>query len=380
MEDEISFGAEPSQDDYRTITSDMVGDQAVEVPEKGKVALNFPTVDDLCDQKKLGICTKCTVRMACEEFFRDGVRLDEYWGYLIGKTLFDDPAYGRHFEGSSALTMLKAANKYGVPTQAIRSEFPLKTNGTYEEFIADFKEKYRGIIPGEVLVDAAKHKIPGYYKVNMDPVSLAKEMNEGRVLIARFVVGTNMYRDKNNKSTRKAKDLLPLRVPPVVSGGHLMAMNEWEGLDHSQLLAGPNSWSKTWCPDNEDQGAGYYNFIYGTLAPYYFTEAWAIRDLPEEIIKTVKDLPEAKNFKYRFANNIEYGNVNDEVKKLHIALAILGYLNVKIEEWGFYGRKTAKAVLQFQKDNRLLPVWQLDQHEGKYVYPLTRDALNKRFA
>jgi len=377
---EISFGGEPSADDYRTVTSEMMPDTAGEVPERGEVKLNYPTVNELCDQRKLGICTKCGVRMAVEEYFKDGVRLDEYWGYLIGKTLFDDLLYGRHFEGSSALTMLKAANKYGMPTKEIRAKFPLKTTGTYAEFIADFKSTYGGVIPAEVLADAANHKIAGYYKLKLDPITIAKEITAGRVVIARFATGTNMFRTKDNKPTKKAKDLLPLRVPSPITGGHIMAMNEYDGLDNGMLLAGPNSWGRDWCFDNNEQEAGYYNFVFGTLAPYYFTEAWVVSEIPEAIIKTVKDLPEAKNFRHRYETNIEYGMQNDEVKKLHVALSILGYLDVKIDEYGIYGPKTAAAVLRLQKDNRLLPDWQLDQNGGRYVYQLTREVLNKKFA
>lgn len=379
QEENISFGAEPSAIDYRTVTADMIGDTDVELPKRGKVPLNFPTVNDLCDQRKLGVCTKCGVRMAAEEFFKDGVRLDEYWGYLIGKTLYDDVSFGRHFEGSSALTMLKAATKYGIPSKAIRGRFPLKVDGTYDEFIAHFRSQYQGAIPGEVLTDAAKHKIPGYYKLELSPVALAKEMNAGRIVIGRFAVGTSIHRDINNKPSRLAKDLLPLRAPSPVTAGHIMAMNEWDGLDASQLLAGPNSWSKTWCADNVKNGPGYYNFVFGTLAPYYFTEAWVIRDIPEEVVLLVKDLPAAKNFKHRFESNIEMGEANNEVKNLHIALVIMGYLDLSVAEWGTYGRKTAAAVLQFQREQKLLPDWQLVQNGGRYVYGLTRDALNRKF-
>jgi hypothetical protein len=373
-----SFGGLESEKDYRTIVSDKVGYDG-SIPTRGRVPLEKDFTNDLCNQLKLGVCTKCAVRMAAEHYFDDGVRLNEYWGYLIGKTFYDDIIHKFHFEGSSALTMLKAATKYGIPEYSIMEEYPLKIDGTYQEFILDFKKVYGGKIPEAVLENAKKHKIKGYESVPIRPENIARQIAENRVLIVRVIVGDNFYRKENGTYTDKAKYLLPLRKPKTIDSGHLMAMNEYVGISPQQLLAGPNSWGRKWCADNKDQEAGYYNFIFETQATQYFTEAWVIKDILPEISNLVKDLPAAKDFKHDFNENIEYGDKGEEVKNLHIALCILGYLNITVDEWGYFGPKTAKAVLAFQKDNRLLPTAKLNEYGGKYVHSLTRNALNKIF-
>lgn len=371
----LSFGGEASKEDYRTVKAEPVADTAVAtLPTSGKVNLNFNYVNDLSHQKKIGICTKCGTRMAEEEFHRDGVRLSEYWGYLMGKTLIDDPTYNYyHFEGSSALTMLKCANKFGTPTKAMEIKYPLKTDGTYAEFIGHFRNTYGGKIPAEIIQNALLHKIPGYYKVKVEPRAIAKEIAAGRVLVARLSVGDNFYKDKNGTFSWNKNDLLPLRAPKSVDSGHIMAMNEYKGLDSKQVLSGPNSWGITWADK------GYYNFVFNVQAPYYFTEVWAISDLPVQVINDIKDLPEAKDFQHRFQTNIEYGMKGSEVRALQIALSILGFLNIHVGELGVYGPKTARAVLDYQKSRKLLPDAQLDVNGGQYVHRLTINALNKDF-
>lgn len=364
---EISFGAESSADDYRTVEADQASGQ---LPERAKVALDYDYTNELCDQRRLGICTMCGVRMAAEHHFHDGVRLDEYWGYLIGKLLVQ----GNLNEGSSALHMLKGANKFGIPSKAMLKKYPLKTFGSYSQFIEDFQSKYGGQIPDEVLEDAKKHKIPGYYKVSVDPRAIAKEVSEGRLPIIRMVVGDNFYTDKDGRRSHDAEDLLPLRIPKKIDSGHIMCINEYKGLDGAQEVEGPNSWGDDWA------AKGYFLFIFQTQAPYYFTEAWGITPLPPEVIQRVKDMPEAKNFSHTFGQNVERGDVGEEVRYVQIALCILGFLDIKVDELGTYGPKTAKAVLAYQKARKLLPDATLEANGGNYVHGLTRGALNKDFS
>lgn len=369
----VSFGGFSSKDDYRTLKADSFATTLVGgTPRSAEVELDYDEVDERSNQRKIGICTACGVRISAEVHFHDGERLCEEWLYIMGKVLIDDPMYGGyHFEGSSALTMLKASNKYGIPRRKMLEKYPLKIDGTYEEFWNHFKTTYKGIIPAGIIADAAAHRIPGYYEVPVTPMGLAKEVANGRLPVIRMVVGDNFYTDKNGKYTRRAKDLFPLRVPKVIESGHIMAMNEYKGLDLAQVVRGPNSWNDNW------GDKGFFEFVFGTQAPAYFTEAWAIADSAPAVVTHVKDLPAAKNFTYPFLNRIEYGDETEEVKKLHIALAILGYLNVSLDEWGIYGNKTAAAVLAYQKAKKLLPVAQLEKNKGHYVHELTLAALRK---
>lgn len=281
-----SFGANKSKNDYRTVTSEQIRDKATTLPQEHKNSLLKPCTNDLSAQAKLGICTACAVRMASEETFNDGKRLSEYWLYLMGKVLIENEL----FEGSSAFTMLKAANKFGIPEDIMEAEFPLYITGNYEQFINSFKTRYGGKIPQRVFDNAAKHKIPGYYKVTVSPTALATELYNGKTLVFRLTVGDNTYKDKWGNVSWRASDLLPLRAPKALEGGHLMVINEYSGLNEYQKLSGPNSFSKKWCEDQQDGYQGYFNFIFKTQKPY-FTEAWAISEIPADIKEEIKELP-----------------------------------------------------------------------------------------
>lgn len=354
----VSFGAVESFNDPRTLESTSFA-TAVEVAESGKVVLDFDHVNDLCNQKSLGICTMCGVRLAAENFFRDGVRLDEYWGYLMGKTLIDDPLFG-HFEGSSALTMLKTANKYGIPEEKFCDDFPLKTNGTYNQFIQSFINSYNGEIPKAILENAAKHKIPGYFRIASNPVAnyspdaseIVRNIKSGRVVIGRFALGGNLHTDKEGNYTRKASDLLPVRAPEQVTSGHIMDINEfWKG---GLELGGPNSWSRTWCPDNEKQEAGYYWFEYYTQQRY-FTEAWAIMK-PED--------------KYIFNKDLTIGSTGPDVVALQKYLVRAGLMVMPAGvAHGYFGGITQRGVSAYQTKYSITPT-------AGYFGPKTRAHLN----
>jgi len=347
--DNISFGGLPSPEDPRTFSSQAFAADELEwvSAQSGRVPLDYPRVDELCDQRKLGVCTACGVRMAAEASFRDGVRLDEYWLYLIGKTLIDDVQFGSHFEGSSALTMLKAANKWGVPPASIREDFPLKVDGTYDEFVADFRSRYGGAVPPEVLRAASGHKISGYARIPNAPAlnhatpsaySVAQQILRGRVVVGRFAVGKNLYRDRSGKSTRKAKDLLPLRAPDPAESGHILCVSDfWE---HGYALGGPNSWSGTWCPDNVKQKAGYYWFWYATQVGY-FTEAWVIVEAAA---------------RYRFDADLTVGSAGADVVALQKLLVRKGLMAMPPgAAYGYFGERTRAAVARYQGVHGISP-------------------------
>lgn len=332
---EFSLGAKHSPEDYRTIIADKAGTLP---QEKGKVLLNYDFTNDLCNQRQLGICTACGVRMACEQHFNDTIRLSEYWLYLIGKVLID----GELLEGSHAFGMLKAANKYGVPTKDMEVKYPLKQDGSYKAFIDDFNSVYGGKIPQEVLDNASKHKIPGYYQVTVNPVSIAREIESGKVLVMRLTVGENTYTAPDGRISWLKEDLLPLRRPTKIEGGHIMVINEYEGLAGNQLIKGPNSWSKAWA-DN-----GYYSLVFQTQKGM-LTETWAIGAV------TVKDkLP-------LFTKDLWIGVTDKEVLNLQKFLnshdCPVSYTGPgsKGNETTYFGRLTQQALKLYQSKNGIYP-------------------------
>ena len=364
---EFSFGAKESLNDNRTITSDMLDMAGGLPPEQGEILLNYPTVHDLSNQRQLGVCTACATRMACEDAFavskaveqgyKQSFRISEYWLYLMGKLFVD----GNLNEGSSSFSMLKTANKYGCPSTSIEFAYPLKTDGSYAQFIADFNRTYGGKIPQAVLDDASMNKIPGYYKVAVDPVAIAREITKGKLVIARFVVGDNTYRDIYGNTSWSASALSPLRAPKYIDGGHLWCITGYKGLDTNQVCKIVNSWSRLWC-DN-----GYIEFVFKTQVPNYFTEAWAVGDVPAELIEEKK--------KNDFKVNLKKGMTHPDVKKLQVFLNENGFTVAKTgagskgNETDFFGTLTQNAVIRFQIARKINPA-------VGYFGPITRGVVN----
>lgn len=363
----LSFGSIESEFDKRTITSDMVTKaDATLPPQSAKVPLDFDHVNDLCNQRKLGICTKCSTRMSSEEAMRDGIRKSEYWGYLMQKYFYDDVQYGRHFEGSSILSALKTEKNYGCPSKAIEDKYPLKVDGTYSEFIADWRAKYKGKIPQEVLDDASKHKIKGYYRVNVDPVAIAREVATCHTLPVRLTVGENTYKARDGRISWAESDILPLRAPKNVEGGHAMVVNEYSGLDEKQRLTGPNSWSNRWGRN------GYFYFDFDEQKGF-FTEAWAIDEVPQELIEEIE--------KVSFRKDLELGMTHPDVKRLQQYLNSKGYEVAHVgagsrgQETEYFGPATKKALTEFQLVHKII----VSKYEGGAgrCGPKTRAFINK---
>ncbi len=358
----ISFGSLPSINDPRTINSDVSRATDGPLPEKGMVDLSFNYCNELSDQKNIGICTSCAGRMAQEEYHKDGTRLDEWWGYVMQKVLIDDPMYKFHYEGSSALTKLKCANRYGTPSMKVGNKYPLKKDGTYEQFWNSFQTTYKGKIPKEIMEDAFLHRIPGYRMISeITPDNIAREIQAGRVVIIRMSTGRNFWTDKNDKPSFEAKDLLPLRKPEVADGGHLMALNGYSGLTQKQEVSGPNSWGKRWCKLSK-YGAGYY-FFNLDVQRGYFTEAWVI----------LEQAP-----KFVFNRDLMEGNMGADVTALQKVLESEGLLIMPLNvPYGYFGPLTKRAVIKFQElyASEILTPANLKKGTG-YVGIYTREKLN----
>lgn len=368
-----AMGAVDSPHDYRTVQLDMA--DAVEpgkIPESYRVAFEKPPCNKRFHQRNIGMCTMCAVAGSAEEFFKDGVELSRAWGYLMGKVLIDDPAYGQHFEGSSAFTMLKTANKYGIPEMAIENAYPLAVLGTYADFIAHFKKTYGGKIPKAVMDSAAKHKIPGYAQVKVNPLDLATMIQGAPGLVIRMAVGNEWWTNKEKtRFTWNPADILPLRPANPVTSGHLIIQDGYVGVSApNPVITIINSWGDQWA----EAGKGYFNF---NDQKGFFTEAWIIKGVAPEIITRVKDMPAAKDFKYTFKKPLVRGNTGAEVKQMQIALCALGHLDIMVDELGTYGPKTARAVYAFQVAEKVASAKELTALRGETWGPATRAAMNK---
>ena len=349
----ISFGALASLNDKRTITADMLDKAEALPPLAREILLDYQTAIKLYNQQQIGECTACGTGKACEHAYavaravelgyKKSFRISDYWLYLIGKVTVD----GNLVEGSSALTMLKAANKVGCPSQEMFDKYPLRVNGSYAEFVAHFKQTYGGRIPQEILDDAAKYRIPGYYKVEVDPISIAREINKDKLVICRFTVGNNTYTDLQGHATWNKDVLSPLKAPTRIDGGHLWCITGYKGLDENQVCRIVNSWSEEWC-DN-----GYIDFVFKVHAPKYFTEAWAIGDIPSEILEEKK--------RDDFKVDLKKGMDHPDVKRLQEFLNAHGFPVASTgagspgKETTSFGTLTQNALIKFQLNKKIKP-------------------------
>lgn len=328
----FGFGAEPSKDDPRTIkTPDLVLGIApppvFEIDYSGHRHKN---------QMKVGICTAACVTTLAERFFNDGVPLSMEWLYKMGKVLID----GALYEGSSIFTMLKTAQKYGIPSEA---KFPSNCNRPYSEFIQDVT------ITQEMLDDAAKHKIPGYAQVPVDPASLMQAIYASKCGIAtREDVGNELWTDVNGNWTNDASKLEPWRRTINIISGHAIGMTQYDATGDFKGKK-RNSWGDDWC------NKGDIEFYLKTRAPF-FTEAWTIID------------------KVLFTKDLRMGQTSDDVQRLQVFLNTHGF---KVSDTGpgspgqetnYFGLKTFNTLKSFQAANGIPATG--------YLGPITRAKVN----
>lgn len=314
-----SFGANESPFDPRTIKSDELTLGGL---PPASLIIDYTGLKHK-DQMKVGICTaSCVVTLAEKYFASKGIQFkgSMEWLYKIGKKMVE----GTTYEGSSIFVMLKAAQKYGIPSEDL---FPSNCNRNYTDFMSDLN------ITQEMLDDAAKHKIPGYVSVAVNPESIITALNSTPAgLATRMVVGTNWYTNKQGQISWKKEDLDPLRKLENPISGHAIAQI---GYDSNGLLTlfDRNTWGDDWA----DKG----NISFKFDEHPEFTEAWMIID------------------KVLFTKDLYVGITSPDVKRLQQYLNIKGYL-VATEGAGslgneteFFGSRTMTALKRWQKENKI---------------------------
>lgn len=330
----FALGADPSPEDPRTIKSTDLALALAVPPFHKKDYAGFPHKD----QMRVGICTAAAVSAAAEKFFGDpNWRGSMEWLYKIGKMFID----GNTTEGSSAFTMLKAAQKYGIPSE---SKFPSNCNRSYTEFMQNLN------ITQAMLDDAAKHKIPGYASVPMNVDALVQAIYASRSgLVTRMTVGNEWWTDSAGNWTNDPAKLQPLRAPKVIISGHLIVQNGYELGTNDVKFIDRNSWGDNWC----DKGDIYFYFknLIG-----YFTEAWTIVG------------------RVLFANDLRMGTIHADVKRLQEFLNTHGFPVAPAgngspgNETTYFGLLTFNALKKFQAANGI-------PNTG-YFGPLTRAKVN----
>lgn len=313
----VNFGAFESKKDERTVRNEDVSKGGA-LPISDVKIFSLPHVN----QNKVGICTACAVvQVAEKELWDDGFRGSIEWLYKMGKVLVDK----NMTEGSSALTMLKTAQKYGIPSE---EKFPSNTNRSYSDFMKDTN------ITEAMLADAALHKIPGYAAVGLNEGDLMSAIFSSKGgLVTRMTTGAQWYTDINGNVSWNKKDIEPLRATTQSQGGHLIAQ---VGYDSSKglYLKDRNSWGDVWC----DKGD--VHMFYETIKRD-FTEAWRI-------------LPFTPDISFLFTKVLRYGDKNDDVYQLQKLLGFYGFFPWYIPKTKYFGKITANAVKKMQLANGLL--------------------------
>lgn len=337
----LSFGAAPSEKDYRDIKDYQV-----------TLATPYPTsfTDDLSEiavtmQGKLGICTANLCYVIERQLAKKGikVKLSRRFLYTVTKRLIDQNTS----EGSSMRSALKAAYKYGV---ALESSVPTDVTVSHEKFIEDYT------FTPEIWQEALKYRIGGYISIGTDKDSLAAGISQYGALYARFEVGNEWFTPSWN-----AKDILPLRKPAKVISGHAVVPFSYDSSFPKMHAILRNSWSTDWA----NKGNG--DFFIEDYGP---TEAWAVTMNP-----IVNELPKEEEFSHVFNTNMELGDTNEEVKKLQTFLKINGYFDYP-SATGFFGRVTQDALYHFQLDHVYMNWIEKYLYRGRYCGLKTRTVIN----
>lgn len=225
--------------------------------------------------------------------------------------------------------------------------------------IPEYREN--SVITQQMRDQAAKYKIPGFVRVALDFNSMRQAVFFYGALSTLFAVGQEMY-----VPSWLPKDTNPLRIPAKIESGHQMTVKGWTDAQFNSLR---NEWSLQWGNDGETR------FDPMLWAPFIY-ESWAVAKIPDDVLDFIKNLPAQANFHYTWNKDLSLGDpVNDDVKFAQIGLMILGFLQpIPPDNLGYFGPKTAAAVLAYQHARGISPV------NANHIGPMTRAALNKDFS
>lgn len=175
-----------------------------------------------------------------------------------------------HIDGTHYRVGLKQAQRYGVCGEPF---FPNNTDLDRETY------NNAKLIDSNAFEDAEYRKIKSYVKVDDTSFySLKQAIYQNKVVLLAIGVGDqNTYTDRFGNVSWKERDVLPLRPYEKRTSGHAII---GIGYDKDYIYF-QNSWGTTW----GQYGVGYFgkNYI------KHVEEAWTIIDLPNDVIKKLKE-------------------------------------------------------------------------------------------
>jgi hypothetical protein len=291
-----------------------------------------------------------------------------YWYCRTGKLIRFSPrfidAYMKTFDGLN----LENDGAYPRYSMKVLAKVGCATEDTLPNdiFLSDTEYRDPSILTPAVMAEAARYKIPGYVSIKTDINSSRRGMREFGPLSMLLEIGEEFFTGPDGVSSWDPNKIMPLRTPHPSIGRHQVTRHSSFNPDLDKLA---NSWSANW--GYEGDGSFHPSEWYP-----YINEQWAIASIPEDVTAFIATLPAPSEFHYNFTRDLHYGAPRDEeVKYAQIAFMILGFLDaLPADQLGFYGNKTAAAVVKYQQARKIIAP---SAHD---IGPRTRAALNADFA
>lgn len=252
----------------------------------------------------------------------------------------------------------------------LAAEFGMATTATVPNDTSLPLEQYRdpSVLTAAAYAEAAQYRIPGYIQIALAAASLKDAVYEFGFVGTLRNIGDEWYTAAGGETTWDDALIDPLRIPAQVVSGHMTGDFGWSG----NLMRLRNEWSTAWA----NGGNADYDV---TQWLQFMREAWVIAEVPQDTQDFLATLPSPSNFHYQWNEDMEQGTgPTGDITMLQIAMMILGYMTPPpVDQLGYYGPRTAAAVLVYQEAAELPNVADL---AGSIVGPETRQALNQKFA
>lgn len=356
------LGGFKSPEDYRDVDLASVAPPPTEFPDSFFVDVSMLPV---WMQNQIGACTGHAGAKYLQKLKYDEsntlTNLSARFPYAIAKCL--DKIDG---EGTFPRLIAQIFQKYGCATEATMPNNTLLDHETY------VYHRNLKAIPQAAYNEAAQHKIKSYAFPGVTAEGLQNAIINSKGCMLLMEVGPTWWTAMDGHVTWQAPDILPLRQPKNITGGHELYLYGYDHVNGRLRFWVFNCWSANWA----ENGMGY--FYYTDQQPDII-ESITFVDLPDDLLNHLKELPAPNTFTHNFTKPIQYGNTGDEVKALQTALYMDGELKVDPSQFGTYGPKTQAAVKAFQTKYQVATPAEINAVNGTSVGPLTRAKLNSLF-
>lgn len=255
-QDNIPFGtgAHPSLPDERdTLHADKEISYAYPFPTTWQTDISAIVPNNVKNQLSLGVCTASLTYYVEWLYWKKTdtyVKLSMAFLYLVTKRYIDL----NDTEGSSARSALKAAQKYGIATEAT---FPSNFAQSYEDFM---KQE----IPQAAMDEALEHTIGQYSAIPLEPSLVDAAIYKYGMLYGRVEIDSNWWTPSYLPAA-----IDPLRPPKATFTGHMIHLTGFDDRDIKSIEDVLNTWGSGW----NNNGTGH--IVYEDYAPH-MTELWAV--------------------------------------------------------------------------------------------------------